>query len=267
MEQHRHFLWRNYHLTATIHYPTANIEPSPLLIICHGFTSNRIGIDRLFVKSAQALAARNYTVLRFDYAGCGESEGIYGDLCFADFISQTKAAISFAQTLPGVDPSHVTLLGHSLGGAVAVQTAHEDQRVKDVILWAAVGQPFHDIVAIIGEEEYKRVLCTGSVDHLGYSLSTSFLQSLQHYHPLKNVQELGGNILCIHGTADDDIPFAYCQDYYEAAQARSTGSAHCKLIAGANHTFSSIAHFHELIETTNRWLTNHSHYDSYQAEG
>lgn len=72
-------------LTASIHYPSGGKggtgrckDRVPLAVICHGFVGNRIGVDRIFVKAARELAADGYMVIRFDYAGCGESSGNYG---------------------------------------------------------------------------------------------------------------------------------------------------------------------------------------------
>lgn len=67
-------------LTATIHYPVVKDikeetrqQRVPLAVICHGFVGSRIGVDRLFVKTARELAEDGYLVLRFDYIGCGRA--------------------------------------------------------------------------------------------------------------------------------------------------------------------------------------------------
>ena len=69
-------------LTATIHYPLKEAAQGgrcnriPLVIICHGFVGSRIGVDRLFVKTARAFAEDGYMVIRFDYIGCGRARAI-----------------------------------------------------------------------------------------------------------------------------------------------------------------------------------------------
>ncbi|MDM5340126.1 alpha/beta fold hydrolase [Fictibacillus enclensis] len=262
MEKQGCFLWKDCKLTATVHYPrhTLGIPQAklPIVIICHGFTSNRIGVDRLFVKTAQQLSASEFVVLRFDYAGCGESEGSYGENTFQDLISQTQAAIDYASKLPCVDSREIILLGHSLGGAVAVQTAAVDPRVKDLILWASVGNPYHDIVNIVGKDECQSLTTKGYVDHLGYSLKADFLQSLQSYQPMKELAQFTGDILLLHGTEDKDIPSVYCTQFYDSGSHRIHGTSECKLIKGANHTFSSIHHFNELLAQTLNWLNRQS---------
>ncbi|MDN4526067.1 alpha/beta hydrolase family protein [Fictibacillus fluitans] len=262
MEKQGYFLWKDYKLTATVHYPrhTLGIPQAklPIVIICHGFTSNRIGVDRLFVKTAQQLTSSQFAVLRFDYAGCGESEGSYGENTFQDLISQTQAAIDYATKLPCIDSREIILLGHSLGGAVAVHTATINPRVKDLILWASVGNPYEDIVNIVGKNECKCLPEKGYVDHLGYSLKADFLQSLQAYHPIKELSRFTGDVLLLHGTEDKDIPSRYCSHFSDSARTRSRGDTQLQLIKGANHTFSSIHHFNDLLAQTLNWLNRQS---------
>ncbi|MDN4071962.1 alpha/beta hydrolase [Fictibacillus terranigra] len=262
MEKHDCIHWKGKKLTATVHYPDSPVgkerSKQPVVVICHGFTSNRIGVDRLFVKTAQQLSKNQFVVIRFDYAGCGESEGNYGEHCFEDLIDQTHAAVSFALQLPGIDPDQITLLGHSLGGAVAVHSADRDERVKRLILWSAVGKPFEDIVKIIGQEEYSNLFIKGYVDHLGYSLTTTFMQSLKKFHPLDQLSRFTGDVLLVHGTDDKDISAHYCSEFFEKTRKRACGNSNIHLIKGANHTFSSIPHFNKLIAATTAWLTKSS---------
>lgn len=79
MERQIGIRFEHEELAATIHYPNRTNEGDrrrrvPLVIICHGFVGNRIGVDRLFVKTARELAEGGYFVLRFDFAGCGKAQ-------------------------------------------------------------------------------------------------------------------------------------------------------------------------------------------------
>ncbi|MGA4719881.1 alpha/beta hydrolase [Fictibacillus nanhaiensis] len=244
--------WKGRKLAHTLHIPHRNGEGEkkfPLIIICHGFTSTRIGVDRLFVKTAQALVKLGFAVLRFDYSGCGESEGEYGDNEFACFIDQTKEAISFGSKLTNIDKHAITLIGHSLGGAVAVCTAADDERISNVITWSAVGNPFADIKEIVGYNGEHPV-----IDHLGYAITEEFLLSLQAYSPLEAIKKFRGRALFIHGTGDPVISSDYCSDYYKESKKITGVTTSMELIEGANHTYSSIKHFDQLISSTSEWL-------------
>ena len=163
-------------LSATLHLPqhrSAGIK-FPLVIICHGFVGNRIGVNRLFVKASRQFASHGLAVLRFDYEGCGESFGEYGSYGLERFIQQTKDVIDYVKGIHQVDQQQIFLLGHSLGGAIAALTASNDQRIKGLIMWAAVGHPFHDIVKIVGHEKYQMSLSHPYVDYEGFRINETF---------------------------------------------------------------------------------------------
>ena len=215
-------------LTATLHYPAASEagqqERKPAVVICHGFIGSRIGVDRLFVKTARALARQGSFVLRFDYGGCGESSGSYGSLGMDSMIDQTRTALDYVLSMDYVDPQRVTLLGHSLGGAVALHTAVKDKRVNRLILWSAVGYPYNDIVRIVGRSGYDEAILKGSTDYAGYTLEPVFFDSLQQHQPFQAATRFSGDVLLVHGTSDDIIPADYSFLYQKLFWTRGEGS-------------------------------------------
>jgi alpha/beta superfamily hydrolase len=258
MEQHVTIGWKEKGLAATIHYPKSVSKESrlPLVIICHGFTGSRQGVHRLFVNAARRLAEKEYAVLRFDYSGCGESEGEYGHTHFEEFIQQTRQVLAYGRQLEFIDSTNVILLGHSLGGAVALHTAVQDGHISRLILWSAVGNPFEDIVRIVGEDPYRSLQLEekASIDYLGYIFTKEFFESMSPYRPLLATKAYKGDVLIIHGTADDEIPVVYSEEYKEGFGSRKTGTCQKHLIQGATHTYSSCREQEELIYFTREWL-------------
>lgn len=250
----------SYKLTATLHYPIESKEAEQVqqkkqvIVICHGFVGSRIGVDRLFVKTARALAEQGHYVMRFDYAGCGESDGDYGALGFDSMIDQTRTVLDYVCSLDCVDPAKVTLLGHSLGGAVALMTSVKDKRVKRLILWSAVGYPFNDIVRIVGRKGFDQAHTKGSTDYLGYTLKPVFFDSLMEHQPFQAAQRFGGDVLVVHGTSDDIIPVDYAFLYQKVFWTRGDSICDKEIIFQANHTYSSHPHQQEAIEVTVNWL-------------
>lgn len=257
METHVQIPVARGNLVGTLHTParfsTAQ-QQWPLVIICHGFVGSRIGVDRLFVEAARMFSAGDFMVLRFDYAGCGESEGSYGSYSFLELVEQTVKAIDFAEQLPGVDPNQIILLGHSLGGAVATITAATRKQVKTLVLWSPVAYPFHDIVRIVGEETYREAKRSNGVDYLGYTLTDKFFDSLYAAKPLHRTKDVSGDVLVVHGSNDDVIPAKYCFYYQKAFRVRDSGTCAKEIIEGANHTFSHGPHKQKLFACTTAWM-------------
>lgn len=253
-------------LTASIHYPNKEKgTPSrckdrlPLAVICHGFVGNRIGVDRIFVKAARELAQDGYMVIRFDYVGCGESSGNYGSEDMESMIAQTRAVLDYGVSSADVDPQRVTLIGHSLGGAVALLTSVRDRRVKNLVLWAAVGYPFNDIVKIVGREAYDRSVKSGAADYVGYSFTPVYFNSLASFQPFQEASKFSGDVLVIHGTSDDVIPVDYAFLYQKLFWTRPEGRCDKEIIFQADHTFSSGPAQQQLLKRTREWLNESEH--------
>ncbi|PAD73423.1 alpha/beta hydrolase family protein [Paenibacillus campinasensis] len=248
-------------MTATIHYPaaegsekTGRCSRSPLVVICHGFVGSRIGVDRLFVKTARQLSAEGYMVIRFDYIGCGESSGSYGSEGLESMIAQTRSVLDYGVSCADVDPTRVTLIGHSLGGAVAIHTAVRDRRVKNLVLWAAVGYPFNDIVKITGRDVYDMSVKEGKADYLGYELTPVFFESLATVQPFQEAVRFAGNVLVIHGTSDEIIPVDYAFLYQKVFWMRQEGRCDKEIIFQGDHTFSAGPQREQLLNRTTAWL-------------
>lgn len=261
MEQNVQIQSSHVQLAATLHFPINQKAEGrvPLVIICHGFVGNRIGVNRLFVKAAREFASQGFAVLRFDYEGCGESHGEYGSYEFGRFIQQTRDVIGYGASIPGVDKNQIILLGHSLGGAVAALTASVDERIKKLMMWSAVGHPFHDIVQIIGQEEYDKTKTVPYIDHEGYALTNIFLDSLKSFAPLEKCKTFQGDVFVAHGTKDEVIPSDYCALYQHAFKRGSSRSAVKELIPGADHTFSSLEGSKALYKLSLQWLLKNTY--------
>ena len=261
MERHIVIGHKGEQITASVHYPTNKghterrcKERVPLVIICHGFVGSRIGVNRLFVESARSIAAEGSLVVRFDYIGCGESSGSYGQHSVDSMIAQTKSVIDYGLGIDDIDPTQVSLIGHSLGGMIALLTAARDRRIKNLVLWSAVGYPFNDIVKITGRDVYDQAIKKGRADYLGYHLTPTFFESLGMYQPLQEALKFAGDVLVVHGTADEDIPVDYAFLYQKVLWMRQEGRCDKEIIFQGDHTYSVAEHRAQLINKTKSWL-------------
>src|SRR6185312_7554890 len=116
----------------------------PGLVLCHGFGGSCRGAGH--PELAKALEQAGYVVLRFDFRGCGQSEGRRGDVIVDEEIADLRHAIDFLQTQPSVEASRIGVIGASLGGSVAIEVAASDARVKVCVANGSVGN---------GERRYR----------------------------------------------------------------------------------------------------------------
>jgi uncharacterized protein len=259
MEHQRIIKTPHADLTATLHYPTTDNQGkcNPVIVICHGFTGSRIGADRLFVQAARSFSEAGYLTVRFDYSGCGESTGDYGAGGINSMVEETRTVLDYILSHDCVDFSRVILIGHSLGGAVAVQTAVRDKRVKRLVLWAPVAHPLADISRIMGAKVHKQIIANGEADYLGYTIKEQFLQSLADCRPLQETKQFRGDVLVLHGAADEVIPSDAAFLYQKAFWLRSDGMSDKEILLQADHSFTGADTRAELFGVTLKWLRAH----------
>jgi pimeloyl-ACP methyl ester carboxylesterase len=107
-------------------YVAAGAGPHPAVILLHGFPGNEKNLDL-----AQDIRRAGWDVLYFNYRG---SWGSPGDFSFSHGIEDTAAALAYLRQ-PAVakqlrlDPARIVLIGHSMGGFMAVQGTAADPAV------------------------------------------------------------------------------------------------------------------------------------------
>lgn len=126
---------------AAWHYPGSS--GACVVMAGGGGVTKEPGTDRF----AARFQAAGFSVLAFDYRYQGESGGTPRQIIRPrEQLADWGAALSFAATLPGLDPSRIAIWGFSLSGGHVVQVAAEHAAGNAGITVAAViaQSPFTD---------------------------------------------------------------------------------------------------------------------------
>jgi dipeptidyl aminopeptidase/acylaminoacyl peptidase len=124
-------------LRGTLHIPDGAAKARPAIVQCHGFGGSSSGAGH--PELARALERAGYIVLRFDFRGCGASDGDPGNVICLEEVEDLRNAIGFLERQEGVDKSKIGVIGASLGGAVVLYVAATDARVRVCAANGAVG--------------------------------------------------------------------------------------------------------------------------------
>ncbi|MBU8908009.1 alpha/beta hydrolase family protein [Desertibacillus haloalkaliphilus] len=242
-------------LAGVLHVPNQNENNKvPVIIFVHGFVGSKVGEHRLFVKAARYFVDHGYAVLRFDFSGCGESDGDYGEVTLTNQINELKAMIDVATNESLLDGDQITVIGHSLGGAVSALTSAQDQRIQRLMLWSPVARPYEDITRITGKQAVRVAKRVGSFDYLGFSLRHEFFADLKKHAPLVAIRSYHGPVGVIHADDDEQVPKTNAADYVKALEQGRTESVIKDYIATADHTFSGYSYENELFSKSLAWL-------------
>ena len=87
-------------------------------MVLHGFGNNKDSANS--INPCNLLTRMGYVTLRFDFRGCGQSEGEAGMVIPLEQVEDTQAALSYMATRADVDPERIGVVGSSFGGAVAI---------------------------------------------------------------------------------------------------------------------------------------------------
>jgi len=115
-------------------YVAAGMGPHPTVILLHGFPGNERNLD-----VAQSIRRAGWNLMYFNYRG---SWGSPGDFSFTHCIEDTQSAIAYLRDVSKAaklrsDPNTIVLIGHSMGGFVALQTGALDPDIKAIVTISA----------------------------------------------------------------------------------------------------------------------------------
>ena len=131
--------------TGTLFRPAAGDAAMPVVVMAHGFTATRTDGLPPF---AERFVEAGLVALTFDYRGFGQSGGSERQvLSIKRELEDVAAAITFARSLDGIDPSRLALWGTSFGGGLTFETAANNRAVA-----CAIAQvPFADGPSLLGK--------------------------------------------------------------------------------------------------------------------
>ncbi|MCB0858714.1 MAG: alpha/beta hydrolase [Solirubrobacterales bacterium] len=127
----------NEQLAATLSVPTgASASPRPAILLCQGLSGVR---NAVLPELAEIFAGSGFVTLRFDYLGCGDSDGEPGWVDPVSRSRQAGLALAWLIDRKEVDPSRVGAYGHSYGGQTAISVAAHDPRAAAVVAVSGPG--------------------------------------------------------------------------------------------------------------------------------
>jgi uncharacterized protein len=115
-------------------------------LFCNSYGQEAIRAAPLYRVLSERLTRSGQAVLRFDYHGCGDSSGEFGDGCFEHLVANTLEAFDALRTY--APAASYSWFGLSLGANVAVMAAaRASSPPARIVLW----QPVTDGEAYCGQ--------------------------------------------------------------------------------------------------------------------
>ncbi|HET8838432.1 MAG TPA: alpha/beta fold hydrolase [Flavobacteriaceae bacterium] len=204
----------NQELEGRLEFP-ANRHPHNFVIFAHCFTGNKN--FSAVVDISRALIAAGFAVLRFDFTGLGESEGLFENTNFSHNIDDLIAASDFLSK--NYEPPTM-IIGHSLGGTAAIYASHHLKNIKAVATIASPADPDH--IKNLLKNDLEEIEKTGkAVVNIGgrnFTIKKSFLDDLEIEAYDQILEEMHKPILIFHSPQDKIVSVENAEKLYKLAQ-------------------------------------------------
>ena len=237
-------------LRGSLHVPEAT--PAPAVAFCHGFGGNRAEFGYVFVRLADRLARRGIAAYRFEFAGCGESDGDFADLTVSDQVDQAVAVLDALREHPAIDADRLSLLGMSLGGLTASLAAAK-RPVQALALWA----PAAAAVAMDGDGAKRRAAAIaeqGYDDFGGLPVHQCFVDDAAGIDPFADAAAYTGPALLAVGSEDGIVP----PDLLDGYRRLYGDRLDFHWFEGVGHGFETVPARERLVEATADFLLHHA---------
>ncbi|SIS00065.1 alpha/beta hydrolase family protein [Natronorubrum thiooxidans] len=205
------------------------------VVFCHGFLSDKRGS---YEHRCRRAVEEGYNAVRFDFRGCGESDGRFIDQTLSTKLADLRAVVEH------VDPASYVLFGSSFGGKVAFHATIQDPRVDAVVTRAPVTynrafEAYRTTVERDGEYRFET----------GDRIDRRFFEDFETYRFADVEASLDVPVAIFHGRTDDAVDI---DDSLEAV-ARLETDVLLETFTTEGHRFSTPAEA-RLLERTFHWL-------------
>ena len=229
-EQHLEIVSDGLKLKAVLRTPA--IDSWPMVILCHGFLSHKDSSK--YKHLAQIFAEESIATLRFDFRGCGESEGLLSESSISRRWRDLQRVIEKTADLEDFD-GRLGILGSSLGGYLALLESSRNSKVRCMAVWST---PSHllDLAKRLPEVSPVEFSQECYKDLLRVELLTR-LENVRH-------------VLIVHGLEDQQVLPKHGSSLYEVLNEPKA----LHMLEGADHRFSAQESRKEAIRLTMEWF-------------
>lgn len=240
-----------------LHLPNVKGVQVPGVMICHGLAGEKTGKHRVYVDLASSLAERGIATFRFDYRGCGDSEGELTDVTPEDHYSDALLCLDFFSKYKCVDAERVGLFARSFGGVVATRTAREAGIIKSLVYWCPMfdGEQWRDNWQLIQTGSLDENQLRKMLQFEGQQGSFEFFQQFFNIDVTDDFRQLQHiPFLHIHGEIDTQVDMLHAVKYEQCRKNAAAPSKFVKL-PNTDHSFSDIEEREDAIEQTVAWFS------------
>lgn len=232
-----------------------------------------------FRQIADTLSRRGMAVLRLDDRGTGCSEGALESLTTPEIADDTRAALDFLRSRPGIDGERLALVGYDEGAQIAAMIAAAGLPVRAIVMMAGAGASGFEITEfqhrhLIGRDAltpeefnalragaHRSTLLARRMEDIRQRNATGrlgrWMQYYLRYDPIPNARKVSVPALLLHGGKDSQVPVEHVRILAAAMRAGGNDDVEVEVFEGLNHLFledpyGTFVLYNSLLQTSNQ---------------
>ena len=270
---------KEYSIPAVLHLPDETTAPFPAVILCHGTGSDKDEVGHMFMRLADLLASQGIASIRFDFAGCGDSQAPQQALTFLGEVDDTMAVYQMLSQYPAIDSQRIGILGFSQGARVMAEFLHSSSSTDSLgshqesrhvshpmataVSWSGACHNGPGVFAswypLYYEEAVQKGYASIPLDwREDLLVSRAWFDEIWDTKPLDGFAFYPGPVLAIAGTADPIVP---CQHAQEILAHCSHPESRSLILPDADHTFCVLtedqSRAEQVLQETVAWFDAH----------
>ena len=254
-------------LRGTMFHP-AEGDRFPIAVVSHEFMANRL----FTMRYARLLASLGYAAFCYDFSGgciVGASQGKTTDMTVFTEVEDLEAVITDAKAQPYADPDRLLLMGCSQGGLVtALAAAEPETRAEAIILfYPALSIPDDARKGSMMSARFDPADIPETMRCGPMKLGREYAASVLNLDPFSAISAYRGDVLIVHGNADELVDISYSRRAYDAYRAAAETALQAGEIAampriafhevdGAGHIFLRPKHNQDAVRAVTAFLAD-----------
>lgn len=237
----------NKQLVGILHIPKGK-KKWPLVVICHGFSGTKT--NRRNIRLARILEKNGIAGFRFDFEGCGDSEGNFETITIRKEISDLATALNFILKQGNIDKNKVALIGHSLGAVIAALYVVKSKfPAKTLVFWAPAFDQKSALPIWLTPKDFKKWKRQGYLIRKEDKIGINYLKENQDKDYSSVLANIKTPILIIHGQKDETVPIKFSKKLAEEHK-----NVKLVIYPKADHKFEDYYIQQKLVRETAEWL-------------
>lgn len=196
--------------------PQTTKHKLPTIVLVHGFgvTKQEGG---MFDDISKYMTEHGFLTFRFDFSGCGESEGDYSLTSLTKLRNDLSSILDFVRNDNQVDRQSIGIHAQSLGTATTITLAPE---VNAFVFTSSVSHPKESLAKFFGHSyDPDSVSSKKRSSGITTVIRPQFWKDFENHDLLASMSSFRSPVLFIHGKKDPITPVSEMEAYFKATNS------------------------------------------------